>query len=405
MSGTHKIYVDSRARVNPGTTSHNKFVWQAPRPINVPNCRAFIDSVHLPVAWGTFHGQNQYVYISEQLDGWNVGATNHKLYLYETYGTSESIRVASIAQFPYTTGAAFASAVQAALQANSIIPGAYTVAHSGSGQGTLTITHAAAASEFSLNIANREDLGALSTWGATAISPTALQDACGDILGLRTSGVASTLPNNGSLALTLGSAQLYRKIALDIGGYDASSLQTMVTTKLNSGTSMATYTATVSGTTNRMTIATNSAKTFQLWSGEYLDAHPYAFQGHTNGGYAYDIIGFRGGVQEGSSSAPLVGQQHINVQCHHTIFINSSMGFHNHSIGPLGQTTIARKVVIDQPPGGMVNDYHSSLMDYVSIPAGDIHQISFRLTDWEGKDIDMDVAWSMSIIFVAEHEF
>ena len=81
------------------------------------------------------------------------------------------------------------------------------------------------------------------------------------------------------------------------------------------------------------------------------------------------------------------------------------MGFHNQSIGPLGQTTIARKVVIDQPPGGMVNDYHSSLMDYVSIPAGDIHQKSFRLTDWEGKDIDMDVAWSMSIIFVAEHEF
>jgi hypothetical protein len=404
MSGTHKIYVDSRARVNPGTTSHNKFVWQAPRPINVPSCRAFIDSVHLPVAWGTFHSQNQYVYISEQLDGWNVSATNNKLYLYEVYGGSESIRVASIATFPYSTGAAFATAVQAALQANSIIPGAYTVAHSGSGQGTLTITHAAAASEYSLSIANREDLAELSTWGATAISPTALQDAC-DILGLRTSGVASTLPNNGSLALTLGSAQLYRKIALDVGGYDASSLQTMLTTKLNSGTTMATYTATVSPTTNRMIIATNSSKTFTLWSGEYLDANPYAFQGHTNGGYAYDIIGFRGSVQEGSSSAPLVGQQHINVMAHHTVFINSSLGFHNDSVGPRGQTTIARKVVIDQPPGSTVNDYHSSLMDYVSVPAGDIHQISFRLTDWEGKDIDMDVAWSMSIIFVAEHEF
>ena len=106
MSGTHKIYVGSRARVNPGTTSHNKFVWQAPRPINVPNCRAFIDSVHLPVAWGTFHDKNQYIYISEQLDGWNVSSANDKLYLYETYGTAESIRVASIAQFPYTTGAA-----------------------------------------------------------------------------------------------------------------------------------------------------------------------------------------------------------------------------------------------------------------------------------------------------------
>ena len=76
MSGTHKIYVDSRARVNPASTSHNKFVWQAPRSISVPKCRAFIDSVHLPVAWGTFHSQNQHVYISEQADAWAVGTNN-----------------------------------------------------------------------------------------------------------------------------------------------------------------------------------------------------------------------------------------------------------------------------------------------------------------------------------------
>ena len=130
MSGTHKIYVDSRARVNPGSTSHNKFVWQAPRSISVPKCRAFIDSVHLPVSWGTFYSQNQHIYISEQADAWAVGAAN-KLYLYETYGTAESIRVATIAPYPYATGGAFATVVQAALQANSIIPGAYSVAHSG----------------------------------------------------------------------------------------------------------------------------------------------------------------------------------------------------------------------------------------------------------------------------------
>ena len=128
---------------------------------------------------------------------------------------------------------------------------------------------------------------------------------------------------------------------------------------------MGTYTVTVPSTTNRMNIATNSSKNFLLWSGEYLDAHPYAFQEHSNGGYAYDVLGFRGGVQEGSSSSPLIGQQHINVMAHHTVFINSSLGMHNDTIGPMGQTTIARKVVIDQPPGGLVNDYHSNLMDYV----------------------------------------
>ena len=223
-------------------------------------------------------------------------------------------------------------------------------------------------------------------------------------MGLRSSTVA-TLPNAGSLALTLGYPQTYRKIAVDVGGYDAASLPTMLTTKLNAGTSMATYAVTVVGTTNRLSIANNSAKKFWLWSGEYLDAHPYAFQGHTNGGYAYDILGYRGGVQEGSSSAPLIGQQHINVMAHHTVFINSNLGMHNDSVGPMGQTTIARKVVIDQPPGSTVNDYHSNLMDYVTVAAGDIHQISFRLTDWRGQDIDMDVAWSLSIIFVPEKEF
>ena len=402
MSGTHKIYVDSRARQLPATTSHNKFVWQAPRSISVPNCRAFIDSVHLPVSWGTFHSQNQHIYISEQADAWAVGSAN-KLYLYETYGTTESIRVATIPPYPYATGGALATVVQAALQANSIIPGAYAVAHSGSGQGTLTITHAAAAEAFTLNIANREDLGALSAWGATAISPTALQDAC-DIMGLRTA-VPSTLPNNGSLALALGFTQTYRKIALDAGGYDAATMPVMLTSKLNAGTTMATYTVTVVPTTNRLSIATSSSKKFWLWSGEYLDTHPYAFQGHSNGDYAYDILGFRGGVQEGSSASPLIGQQHINVMAHHTVFINSSLGMHNDSIGPMGQTTIARKVVIDQPPGGTVNDYHSNLCDYVTVPAGEIHQISFRLTDWRGQDIDMDAAWSLSIIFVPEKEF
>ena len=78
---------------------------------------------------------------------------------------------------------------------------------------------------------------------------------------------------------------------------------------------------------------------------------------------------------------------------------------HSDSIGPLGQTSIARKVVIDQPQGGIVNDYHRSGFDYVELPAGDIHQISFRLTDWGGDDVEMDVGWSMSIIPVPETEF
>ena len=70
--------------------------------------------------------------------------------------------------------------------------------------------------------------------------------------------------------------------------------------------------------------------------------------------------------KEGSSASPIVGESHVNVMAHHTVFINSNLGMHSDSVGPMGQTSIARKVVIDQPPGGTVNDYHSSGYDYIN---------------------------------------
>ena len=399
----HKLYIDSRAKIGT-SSSHSNFTWQAPNPIQVEDSRAYIDSVHLPVTWGTIHSNNQHLFVSEQLDSWTVTATQNKVYLYETYGTTESIRIATISAAAYATGAALAAALQTALDAGSIIPGAYSVVHSGSGQGTLTITHAAAASPFSLSIGNRLDLASLGVWGGTSITPTDLQDA-GDVLGLLDGSAPSVLPNNGSLVLTCGYPQAYRKLVLPSGIYDATTLPVAITNVLNAGTTMATYTASVSTLTNNVTISTNSSKHFWIWPSEYLDLRPYSFQGHTNGHHCYDIIGINGGKKEGSSSSPVVGESHINVMAHHTVFINSNLGMHSDSVGPLGQSSIARKVVIDQPAGGLVNDYHSSPFDYVEVPAGDIHQISFKLTDWRGQEIDMQVGWSLSIILVPEREF
>jgi hypothetical protein len=196
----HKLYIDSRAKIGT-SSSHSNFTWQAPNAIQIEDCRAYIDSVHLPVTWGTIHSNNQHLFVSEQLDSWTVTATQNKVYLYETYGSTESIRIATISPAVFTTGAALAAALQTTLDAGSIIPGAYSVVHSGSGQGALTITHAAAASPFSLSFGNRLDLASLGAWGGTTLTPTNLQDA-GDVLGLLDGSVPSVLPNNGSLVLT-----------------------------------------------------------------------------------------------------------------------------------------------------------------------------------------------------------
>ncbi len=54
----HKIYVDSRA-AKEGTASD--FVWAPDRPLSVDKCRAFIDSVHMPITWGTITDNNKFL--------------------------------------------------------------------------------------------------------------------------------------------------------------------------------------------------------------------------------------------------------------------------------------------------------------------------------------------------------
>ena len=90
---------------------------------------------------------------------------------------------------------------------------------------------------------------------------------------------------------------------------------------------------------------------------------------------------------------------------HHTVFINSSLEMHNDSVGPMGQTAIARKVVIDAPHGSMINDFHSLAFDYIALEKQSISAMRFRLSDWQGHDIEMTSGWSLSIVLVPEDEF
>ena len=52
----------------------------------------------------------------------------------------------------------------------------------------------------------------------------------------------------------------------------------------------------------------------------------------------------------------------------------------------------------------MIHDFHSQPLDYVTLTKQSITAISVRLTDWEGKSVELDAPWSLSIILVPESQ-
>ena len=99
------------------------------------------------------------------------------------------------------------------------------------------------------------------------------------------------------------------------------------------------------------------------------------------------------------------GSDHVTMLRYHTIFINSSIGNHNDTIGPIGQSTIARKVCINVPYGSMIHDFHSLPYDYIKLHKQSINSINFKLTDWEGHPVELNSHWSLSLIIIPEEEF
>ena len=89
---------------------------------------------------------------------------------------------------------------------------------------------------------------------------------------------------------------------------------------------------------------------------------------------------------------------------YHTLFINSTLGTHSDTIGPVGQSTIARKVVIESGQGSFVHDFHATPFDFLQLEKQSISSIRFRVTDWQGHSVEMS-PWSLSIIFVPDEEF
>ena len=374
----HKLYIDSRA-AKEGDASD--FVWAPDRPISVGKCRAFLDAVHMPVSWGTITETNKYFYIAEELPFLTVLASASKVYLRETINGVTSDRIAVIAPAIYD-GPNLATALTTALGAG------YTVAYTAVANelGTLTITSAN-----TWLIVSRASL-LRGTFNGAVLSN--LQDAS-DILG--------TVATDASGVLTLGHGLGYRRIELTKGSYTFDSIATELQNQLNTGSDLPTYAVSPSVVKGRLSLANSSVLKFHIYPNQFLEKNSYSFPGFTAPFYPSDaVLGFSGhSILSGNA---VTAASHVNVQAYHSLFINSTLGSHSDSLGPIGQSTIARKVVIDQPPGNFVHDFHSLPFDFIRIEKQSISSIRFRVTDWQGQTVEMS-DWSLSVVLVPEDEF
>ena len=380
----HKFYLDSRA-AKERSHGHADFVWSPDRPVVVDKCRAFIDSVHIPQAFGSIGAHNANTYVAEEQPDFTVLAGLDKVYLQETASGVTTQRVVQIATGTYANETALATALQTALG------GAYTVT---AGTQTLVVANSA----ISWKIMSRSELQAMRTFAGAHVVRNALGDAS-DLLGTVMQSVQGGTGN-----VYLGKTLLYRKVTLTPGHRSADDLKTALQNALTSGSSVGSYTVTFSESTGKLTVA--APGTFHIYSGHYLRYNPNDFPGYAAPFAASDnATGLAFMLPTSNAGSSLTGNQHINLLPFSTLFINSDLGSHNDSIGPISQSSIARKIVCDVPHGGVIHDFHSQPLDYVTLEKQSITSIRVHLTDWDGTPIDLEMPWSLSIILVPESEF
>ena len=401
----HKLYCDSRARKE-GT--HSDWVWQPDRPIGITEkARAFIDSVHLPVVWETITETNKYLYATETLPFLTVLNSTNKLYLLEN-GTNQ--RTISLDPAIYD-GAALRANLASKLSASGTLASSWNVDYI-TDPATLGSMRIEAVGLTSWKLVSRREMIGLDSWGGIALNKLALNDTY-DIFGLVEASLTvfgasvGANPSTSSHTFTLSAAKGYRQIALDKGFYTFDELALQLQSKMNTGSAInsGAYTVTAQTLTGRLKVENSSTyQIFEIYPEAYLTKNPYMFLGVGTDPYSSDdVTGLSGDhILQGNL---LTASMHVNVLRYHSLFITSDLGTHADSVGPRGQSSVARKIVIDQPAGGFVNDFHSLPFDYVALDKQSIAAIHFRLTDWRGRTVDMPAPWSLSVIIVPESDF
>ena len=212
-------------------------------------------------------------------------------------------------------------------------------------------------------------------------------------------------------------ASTKRKVGLTVGGYDGTTLATEVAAQLNTGTTLNanSYSCTFNSGTGKLTVSntTPSPADFTIWTADYLKHGLWnplnlgSIPAYVEGDDCYTQIGFAGphGVT-GNATTPITGEGHISVMPYHTLFLHSDLGLQGDALGPDNSQSIIRKIVLDQPPGSMIHDFHALGFDYISVQPSQIRNLHFRIADYRGRTVDMlHTGLSFSLLFVPEEDF
>ena len=127
-----------------------------------------------------------------------------------------------------------------------------------------------------------------------------------------------------------------------------------------------------------------------------------------NGNGAWRLLGLMTGpdirlIGDGDE-IPGVSPGNPNLQYATQLFIKTSLGISGRSVGPKGNMSISRRVIIDQPPFALVVDRHATSWDSFQIAANTlISEFTVTLSDYNNNIIDQNGQdWSFSITIFRE---
>jgi hypothetical protein len=208
----------------------------------------------------------------------------------------------------------------------------------------------------------------------------------------------------------------YRIVQLGQGQYDGISLAVAVALALNTGTTLgaSAYQVSFNSNTSKLEISTTTGNTggFAIYPQVLLksdigtvwntNVSPGLQRSADSIHTANKICGFLGltGILADSVSSPAYGDSVVDCLAYHQVFIHANFGLPGESIGPNGEGSIVRRVVVTAPPSGLIVDRFTTSWDFIKVGARSLREMSFRIADIDGRTIDTNGHHvSFSVIF------
>ena len=125
-----------------------------------------------------------------------------------------------------------------------------------------------------------------------------------------------------------------------------------------------------------------------------------------DGNGAWRLIGLEEGLPIAATATSPVAIANVapNLQANTQLFLRSNLGVAAQSVGPGGNQTIIRRIIMDAPTFGLCIDKHATSWDSIAIPGNTtISTFTMPLCGFDGEPVDLNGQnWSCSISIFRE---